>query len=115
MSDTFRFPAGFKFRRIFRILRWNAEQRHNLFLAFKEALQNTVKHSGASTLHLGVTLESETLRVTLEDDGRGFLEGKAATGADGLRNMRERLLQLAANAKSRAPLNPARASFSSFP
>jgi ligand-binding sensor domain-containing protein/signal transduction histidine kinase len=72
----------------------NAEQRHNLFLGFKEALQNTVKHSGASTLHLGVTLESEKLRITLEDDGRGFVEGEAATGADGLRNMRERLQQL---------------------
>jgi len=72
----------------------NAEQRHNLFLAFKEALQNTVKHSGAGTLSLGITLEAETLRLTLEDDGRGFVEGPAAGGADGLRNMRERLQQL---------------------
>ncbi|HEX3720615.1 MAG TPA: two-component regulator propeller domain-containing protein [Verrucomicrobiae bacterium] len=72
----------------------DAEQRHNLFLAWKEALHNVVKHSAASGLRLSVTVESKTLRMTLEDDGRGFAENGGTPEGDGLRNMRERLRQL---------------------
>jgi len=72
----------------------NAEQRHSLFLAFKEAIQNTVIHAGASSLRVNIAVENDTLRITLEDDGCGFDAGAAEPGADGLRNMRERLGQL---------------------
>jgi signal transduction histidine kinase len=34
----------------------NAEQRHSLFLAFKEALQNAVKHAAASSLRVSITV-----------------------------------------------------------
>ena len=73
----------------------NAEQRHSLFLAFKEALQNAVKHAAASSLRVTINVESGTLKIILEDNGRGFVEaGTHKPGADGLRNMRERLEQL---------------------
>lgn len=73
----------------------NAEQRHSLFLAFKEALQNAVKHSAASSLLIGISLEHGLLRITVEDNGRGFqTDVPPGSGADGLRNMRERLQQL---------------------
>jgi signal transduction histidine kinase/ligand-binding sensor domain-containing protein len=72
----------------------NAEQRHSLFLAFKEALQNAVKHAAATSLRVSITVGSGTLTVILEDDGRGFGAGEPKAGADGLRNMRERLEQL---------------------
>jgi signal transduction histidine kinase len=72
----------------------NAEQRHSLFLAFKEALQNAVKHAAASSLRVSIAVENGTLTIVLEDDGCGFEPGSARPGADGLRNMRERLEQL---------------------
>lgn len=72
----------------------NAEQRHSLFLAFKEALQNAVRHAAASSLRVSIAVEGGTLRITLEDDGRGFEAGTGKAGADGLRNMHERLEQL---------------------
>jgi ligand-binding sensor domain-containing protein/signal transduction histidine kinase len=72
----------------------NADQRHNLFMAFKEALQNVVKHSNASNLRLGLEIAQGAMRLTIEDDGRGFVEGDPQPGADGLRGMRERLQQL---------------------
>ena len=72
----------------------NAEQRHNLFMAFKEALQNVVKHSGASSLRLSISLEADTVQITLEDNGKGFAEGVTQPEADGLRGMRDRLRQL---------------------
>jgi signal transduction histidine kinase/ligand-binding sensor domain-containing protein len=71
-----------------------AEQRYNLFLAFKEGLHNVVKHSAASSFRLSIAVESQTLRMELEDDGRGFSEAADDAKGDGLRNMRERLQQL---------------------
>ena len=63
-------------------------------MAFKEALRNAVKHSGAANVRLGISVQAGALRLSLEDNGRGFVEGPAQAGADGLRNMRERLRQL---------------------
>ena len=72
----------------------NSDQRHSLFLAFKEALQNAVKHAAASSLRVSITVEGGTLKIVLEDDGRGFEAGAAQAGGNGLRNMHERLEQL---------------------
>ncbi len=90
----------------------NAEQRHNLFLAFKEALLNVVKHSGAASLRLSIRADDRTLRLVVEDDGKGFTEGAPRPGADGLRNMRERLRQLGGRCDvSSAPNTGARVVF----
>jgi len=74
----------------------NAEQRHSLFLAFKETLSNVVQHSRAADLWLCIAASKGTLTVTVSDNGCGLpseiLPGK--NGADGLGNMRHRLQQL---------------------
>jgi signal transduction histidine kinase len=49
-----------------------AEVRHNLFLAFKEILNNIVRHAGATEVRLAVSLSPTEFRLTLRDDGRGF-------------------------------------------
>lgn len=72
----------------------NAEQRHSLFLAFKEALQNAVKHAGSSSLRVNITVDEDVLRIALEDDGCGFNTDAPQHGGDGLRNMHERMEQL---------------------
>jgi signal transduction histidine kinase/ligand-binding sensor domain-containing protein len=71
-----------------------AEQRHNLFLAFKEALNNTLRHSGASEVRLEIVRDGRTLSVTLADNGRGFALGPVVADSDGLVNMRARLAAL---------------------
>ena len=71
-----------------------AEQRHHLFLAFKEALHNALQHSGASELKLAITVNAQTLAVTLADNGRGFAPAPGREGADGLDNMQTRLERL---------------------
>ena len=74
----------------------NAEQRHSLFLAFKEALSNVVQHSRATDLRLAIAARQGTLTITVSDNGCGLaaeaLPGK--NGADGLGNMQRRLRQL---------------------
>ena len=71
-----------------------AEQRHHLFLAFKEALHNAIQHSAASQLRLEILADARTLSVKLADNGRGFVSGAVPDGADGLHNMRARLERL---------------------
>ncbi len=68
-----------------------ADRRHQLFLAFKEAVNNVLKHAGATEVRLQVRTQSGCLRIAIEDDGRGFGPLPATTGQDGLQNMRERL------------------------
>jgi signal transduction histidine kinase len=74
----------------------NAEQRHSLFLAFKEALCNAVRHSGATDLQLTIAAPKGMLIVTVSDNGRGLDPAAPGerVGADGLGNMRRRLQQL---------------------
>jgi ligand-binding sensor domain-containing protein/signal transduction histidine kinase len=68
----------------------NSQTRHNLFLAVKEALNNVAKHSGADEVIVRVHYREDVLRVSIEDNGRGF-DAAAVREGEGLTNMRERL------------------------
>ncbi|MEX1116627.1 MAG: two-component regulator propeller domain-containing protein [Akkermansiaceae bacterium] len=65
--------------------------RHHVFLAFKEALNNAVKHAHPNSVQvsLAVTLKDFTLAVT--DDGCGLPAGLSSAGGHGLSNMRTRM------------------------
>ena len=52
--------------------RLTAETRHNLFLAFKEALNNTIKHAAATEVHISMQPNSDTFVLVVKDNGRGF-------------------------------------------
>jgi signal transduction histidine kinase len=65
--------------------------RHNLFLAFKEAVNNVVKHAQASEVRIRLRLDSTTFTLEIEDNGRGPGEAATKTGRNGLRNMRKRM------------------------
>lgn len=66
------------------------EVRHALYLVIKEALHNAVKHAGATEVRLGLAVEQSRLRLTVADDGRGFVPEQTAPGGNGLSNMRQR-------------------------
>jgi alpha-galactosidase len=72
-----------------------ATVRHGLFLAFKEALTNVIRHSKAHQVQLRLTVNPRSFTLSVEDDGQGFVvpesgAERADTG-NGLDNMRERL------------------------
>ncbi len=84
-----------------------SEVRHNIFLAFKEALHNAVKHSGASEVLIRLALKEKSFELAVVDNGRGFavgekiknspvVLGRAASG-NGLENMRRRLAAIGGN------------------
>jgi len=67
------------------------EVRHNLFLAFKEAVNNVVKHAQATAVSVRLRQEDSSFTLEIADDGRGLkgVEGKA--DRNGLRNMQKRM------------------------
>ncbi|MCW1911967.1 histidine kinase [Luteolibacter sp. GHJ8] len=71
-----------------------SHQRHDIFLAFKEALNNIVRHSGAREVRLIIEVAGGDLQVLLADDGKGFAPGAAAPGSDGLTGMKQRMEKL---------------------
>ncbi len=70
------------------------EVRHNVFLAAKEAMNNTVQHAKAAELWLRMTAENGLFTIEIEDDGCGFLASEANKGGNGLRNMAERMHEI---------------------
>ena len=71
-----------------------SNQRHNVFLAVKEALQNIVKHAQATEVWLRVQAAKDGLRIAIEDNGCGFKRVPEDALADGLRNMRHRMEEI---------------------
>ncbi len=65
-------------------------QRHGVFLAAREALNNVVKHSGATEVKLAITITENLLDIRIEDNGCGF-EPDYATGGNGLGNLKQRM------------------------
>jgi signal transduction histidine kinase len=54
----------------------------------QEALNNALKHSGASTIRLGVAVRPGCLEIRVSDDGRGF-DVEAVTTGQGLMGLAE--------------------------
>lgn len=79
-----------------------AELRHNVFLAYKEAINNIVRHAGARAVNISLHPREDGFDLRVEDDGHGFDLAQvpsAASGAppgrpaggNGLRNMHTRM------------------------
>ena len=73
------------------------DARHNIFLAFKEALHNVVKHSGATEVSIFLNLDATGFNLVVRDNGKGFdpaaVPERPGRG-NGLKNMRQRLDKL---------------------
>ena len=72
----------------------NSRHRHQLFLAFKEALNNVVRHAGATEVRLQIQVERGELRLAIADNGRGLTLNDHDDAMDGLANMRKRIEKL---------------------
>jgi signal transduction histidine kinase len=70
------------------------EVRHNVFLAFKEAVNNVVKHAQASEVWVRLHLLPNRFILEIEDNGRGISSMDSTPGRNGLRNMKKRMEDL---------------------
>ena len=69
------------------------EVRHNVFLAFKEAVHNVVKHAQASEASIRLRLQPERFILEIQDNGRG-IKTDLPQNRNGLRNMRKRMADI---------------------
>jgi ligand-binding sensor domain-containing protein/signal transduction histidine kinase len=69
------------------------EFRHNVFLTFKEAITNVVRHAGATSVWVRLRLGPGTFVLEIQDDGRGIvkLDEKVLRARNGLRGMTKRM------------------------
>jgi ligand-binding sensor domain-containing protein/signal transduction histidine kinase len=67
------------------------EVRHHVFLAFKESVNNVVKHAQASEVWIRLRLSPGGFILEIEDNGRGLGNSPASQNRNGLRNMRKRM------------------------
>jgi signal transduction histidine kinase/ligand-binding sensor domain-containing protein len=85
----------------------DAERRHNIFLAVREALNNAVKHSGASEVWLRMRLEAGELNVSVDDNGHG-ISTQADELSEGLRGMRDRMERIGGTCRIESDLTGTR-------
>jgi signal transduction histidine kinase/ligand-binding sensor domain-containing protein len=84
----------------------SSETRHNLFLAFEEALGNVLKHSGATRVRVEMVLKPRRFSVIIQDNGSGFTPAGGPGNSDpnpperskrvgnGLRNIKKRMAEI---------------------
>jgi ligand-binding sensor domain-containing protein/two-component sensor histidine kinase len=70
-------------------LKLSMRQRRDLYLVFKEAVNNLARHSGALRAQIRFELKGHILLMTIQDNGRGFSKSSPFLG-NGLNNMKER-------------------------
>jgi signal transduction histidine kinase len=71
----------------------SGEEERVVYRLVQEALNNVVKHAGASKVDLSAKWSEHEVQIAVADDGRGFDPAAAASG-HGLRGMRERVESL---------------------
>ena len=67
--------------------------RKNLYLIYKEAVNNAVKYSACSKLNISLQLKNAILMMDIADNGKGFDIHSASEG-NGLRNMARRAAEI---------------------
>jgi two-component system, NarL family, sensor histidine kinase UhpB len=71
----------------------DAEKRRNLFLIFKEVINNAAKYSQATQVKVRLSQINNDIHLHISDNGKGFDESTVKAG-NGLRNVRERAAEI---------------------
>lgn len=66
------------------------EKRRHIYLAAKEALHNSLKHSGATNVQLTVAMQDGILKIAIADNGKG-LNITAGNSGNGMHSMQQRM------------------------
>ncbi|MBS1630344.1 MAG: hypothetical protein JST27_09825 [Bacteroidetes bacterium] len=69
-------------------------QRRNLYLTAKETVGNMLKHAQANSVTIRAFIKDKRLEFEVQDDGKGFHEEQVRRSANGLRNIKRRILEI---------------------
>ncbi len=75
----------------------NSNIRREVFLIFKESINNIVKHSEARKVTVEIKVADDELRLKISDDGKGFVAGETSGGdfgGNGIPGMKKRALEM---------------------
>ena len=84
-------------------MRLDMEERKNIYLIVKEAINNAIKYSGCENLTV-IFVNSHHLEISIMDDGCGF-DTSLSTTRNGLINMERRARQIGAEFSIKSELN----------
>jgi ligand-binding sensor domain-containing protein/two-component sensor histidine kinase len=70
-------------------LRLGVDTRRDLYLVFKEAVNNAVRHSGCTRLKVALSRERDSLSLHISDNGQGF-DPRSDSEGNGLQSMQKR-------------------------
>jgi signal transduction histidine kinase/ligand-binding sensor domain-containing protein len=69
------------------------EERRNLYMMLKEAVNNSIKYSGGQTIAIEAALQKGKPAIQIKDDGKGFAAETSSEG-NGLKNMQRRAKEI---------------------
>jgi len=81
------------------------QQRKNLYLIFKEGINNIAKYAACKNVWVDINIHSGKIMMKIKDDGKGFIAGAAGEnqgttlGGNGLNNMQKRAAELSGKLK----------------
>lgn len=70
-------------------------QRRNLMMAFKEVLNNALKHSKATAVEVEIITSKENVQIVIKDNGVGMYGIKERYNSNGLFNIKTRMKEIA--------------------
>ena len=74
------------------------ESKRNIFFIYKETLNNIVKHAESKSVEIKIRFESNTIFLSIKDDGKGF-NTETGYGGNGLKNISSRVKEINGNLK----------------
>ena len=86
-----------------RALTIKTNTRREVFLIFKESINNIARHAEPENVYIDIHIEHDLLLLRIRDDGRGFVSGPASfedtfssdgPSGNGIRNMRKRAAEM---------------------
>lgn len=79
----------------------NMNQRKNIYLLYKEVINNAIKHADCKHMEIVLSLANKKLGIIIKDDGKGFNLNEVQNitdnlGGNGIKGMQERAKQIGA-------------------
>jgi two-component system CheB/CheR fusion protein len=89
--------ATVSFTEVGEVLVSETETAMHLYRIAQEAVSNAIKHGRADHIAICLSMEDGVLRLTIDDDGKGFFVQPGDTGGMGLRTMAYRARSIGAS------------------
>ena len=86
LEITFQFSTVQENKQLF----LNQDHRQHIFLIYKEAITNIIKHSNATHVIVSITKDKYNLKLTIKDNGTFTKKTKITLNGNGIRNMKLR-------------------------